>query len=326
MSPRSSIRTALLWSLLSRLPAPLTGTSLKVLASALSRGRLGRQARANLDLALPDLTPPARERTRSACFQHAARVASECLRLSRLERGGDPALKIRRWIEQTVHFDDSLERFDSALQAGRGVVLATAHIGNWELLGARLSPHVRSRGIEPVAVGLDRHAWLRDLRASYGVESLPQNTHPRLLRDVLAAGRPIALLADMEVRRLAGAYLPFFGTDALTMTAPAALARSAGCPILPARCTLPPGEDTYRIHFEPPLWIDEKLSRKAATLDLTRRLNSTYESWIRESPEQWAWYQPRWRTRPGTLEAIPLAARSERPDLPGAYDGDHGSH
>ena len=104
--------------------------------------------------------------------------------------------------------------------------------------------------------------------------------------------------------------------------APAALARSANCSILPVRCYLPHGENTYRIRFEQPLSIDPSLPRKQATSDLMRRLNSTYESWIRETPEQWAWYQPRWRTRPGTLEAIPLSARAGRPDLPGANDGD----
>ena len=88
------------------------------------------------------------------------------------------------------------------------------------------------------------------------------------------------------------------------------------------RCYLPHGENTYRIRFEQPLRIDPGLPRKQATSDLMRRLNSTYESWIRETPEQWAWYQPRWRTRPGTLEAIPLSARAGRPDLPGANDGD----
>ena len=124
----------------------------------------------------------------------------------------------------------------------------------------------------------------------------------------------------MEVRRLAGTFLPFLGTPALTMTAPAALARSSGCSILPMRCYLPRGAAGYRVCFEPPLSLDSDLPRKEATLDLTRRLSSVYEAWIRETPEQWAWYQPRWRTRPGTLDAIPLGARAKRPELPGAYD------
>ena len=72
--------------------------------------------------------------------------------------------------------------------------------------------------------------------------------------------------------------------------------------------------------FDPPLSVDASLSKKEATIELTGRLNDVYESWIRETPEQWAWYQPRWRTRPGTLDAIPLSARVGRLDLPGAND------
>jgi KDO2-lipid IV(A) lauroyltransferase len=309
-------------SLLASLPDPITRCGLHAAAHAAGLSSWSRQAHANLELALgEELDAAARRRTARACFHHAARVAADCLRLSRAGRGDRRARRVRRWVEQSVTLDESLALLDTERQAGRGVVLATAHIGNWELLGARLTPHVRSNGVTPVAVGLDRHGWLRRLRGSYGLESLPQNTHPRRLLEFLAEGRPIALLADMEVRRLAGTFLPFFGTEALTMTAPAALARSANCSILPVRCYLPHGENTYRIRFEQPLRIDPSLPRKQATSDLMRRLNSTYESWIRETPEQWAWYQPRWRTRPGTLEAIPLSARAGRPDLPGANDG-----
>jgi len=316
-------RATLFGRLAASLPDFVVRGSLHAASVAASLGPWSRQARANLDLALgEELDEPARRRISRACFRHSARVASEWLRLSRLERGGRSAARVERWVEESVSFDESLVHLDAELRAGRGVVLATAHIGNWELLGARLTPHIRAHGVTPVAVGLDRHGWLRRLRASYGVESLPQNTHPRRLLELLAAGRPIALLADMEVRRLAGTFLPFLGVDALTMTAPAALARSADCSILPMRCYLPPGETAYRIRFEPALSIDPNLPRKEATHELMRRLNSVYGAWIRETPEQWAWHQPRWRTRPGTLDAIPLRARANRPDLPGAYDGD----
>ncbi len=320
--PMNDHHASLVGRLVAALPDIVLRGGLHAAAVAASLGPWNKQARSNLDLALgEELDEITRRHTAKACLHHAARIASEWLRLSRLEGTGRRAARVQRWMEENISIDESIHHFDAELDAGRGVVIATAHIGNWELLGARLVPHVRAHGVNPVAVGLDRHGWLRRLRESYGVESLPQNTHPRRLLEVLAAGRPIALLADMEVRRLAGTFLPFFGTDALTMTAPAALARSAGCAILPMRCYIPRGETGYHICTEPPLSIDPDLPRKEATHALTRRLNSVYETWIRETPEQWAWYQPRWRTRPGTLDAIPLKARADRPDLPGANDG-----
>jgi Kdo2-lipid IVA lauroyltransferase/acyltransferase len=304
------------------LPPPLLRVMLQGVSLAASLGPWRERAASNLKLALGDeLDASARRQISKGCLKHAARIASEWLLLSDIQRGGHRAARAERWVTENVSFDDSFKHLEAALAGGCGVVLATAHIGNWELLGARLASEGTKRGVTPVAIGLDRHGWLRRLRASYGVESLPQNISPRRLLEVLKAGRPIAVLADMEVRRLAGSFLPFFGVDALTMTAPAALARSAGCVILPARCYIPPGEDSYRISFDAPLTLRADLSRREGTLQLMRDLNSIYEAWIRETPAQWAWYQPRWRTRPGTLETIPLHARADRPDLPGAYDG-----
>jgi len=305
-----------------RLPSFITTSLLHAAASAASLGPLGKRARSNLDLALRgEFDSDARRRVMKDCLHHAARIASEWARLSRLKLGGRSAARVWEWLEEHVSIDESVRHLDGELEHGRGVILATAHIGNWELLGARVTPHIVASGYNPIAIGLDRQGWLRSLRDAYGVESLPQNTPPRQLLEALALGRPVALLADMEVRRLAGTFLPFFGVSALTMTAPAALARSSGCAILPMRCYLPRGATRYRVCFEPPLSIKANLHRKEATVDLTHRLNAVYEAWIRETPEQWAWYQPRWRTRPGTLDAIPLSARAGRPDLPGAYDG-----
>ena len=95
------------------------------------------------------------------------------------------------------------------------------------------------------------------------------------------------------------------------MTSPAALARTRKIPLVPARC-IAVGPREYRLTFEEPLQLDESLERGDATLDLTRRLFATYERWIRETPEQWAWHQPRWRTQPGSFTPIPVAERNRR--------------
>jgi lauroyl/myristoyl acyltransferase len=65
----------------------------------------------------------------------------------------------------------------------------------------------------------------------------------------------------------------------------------------------------YRLSADEPLELDRTLDHAAARTDLTARLNGVFERWIRETPEQWAWHQDRWRTRPGERTAPPLAAR-----------------
>jgi KDO2-lipid IV(A) lauroyltransferase len=142
------------------------------------------------------------------------------------------------------------------------------------------------------------------------VETIPQHTGPRSLVRVLESGQILGLLCDLEVRRLAGEFLPFFGTPALTMTAPAALARTRGLPLVPIRCVLPSeGARMYRLQVEEPIHYNLGLPRKQATRTLMGAVNDLFEGWIRETPMQWAWHQQRWRTRPGELDAIPLAGR-----------------
>ena len=142
------------------------------------------------------------------------------------------------------------------------------------------------------------------------METIPQHSHPRQLVRALEGGRVLGVLCDLEVRRLAGEFLPFFGRPALTMTAPAALARARRVPLVPVRCVLPePGAPRYRVLFEPPLEYDLQRPRREATRSLMLQVNELFEGWIREDPEQWAWHQQRWRTAPGGVTTTPLHGR-----------------
>jgi KDO2-lipid IV(A) lauroyltransferase len=293
------------------LPSAAVLPFLRAASSQARRGRLGERARRNLELALgSELDSAAREQLLQRCFAHGARQASEWLRLA---RGAAPESIQGAWIEHAVLFDDSIEHLEKIQADGRGAILVTAHLGNWELLAAA----VRRRGVRGAVVGrVNRQqrssAWLPRLRAGYGVPTLPQDSSPRGLLRVLQTGGVIGMLCDLEVRRLDGEHLPFFGVPALTMSAPAALARAAKLPLLPVRCVLPVGagpQDSYRLQFEEPIRAPARGSGEQGTRATLTQLLAVYERWIRESPEQWAWHQHRWRTQPGSYEALPMAER-----------------
>lgn len=237
---------------------------------------------------------------------HAARQLREWARLGRGEREA-------AWLDELVEVDASIAVLERLYAARRGVLVVTAHLGNWELLAATL----RRRGFEGAVVGRRRARdsssdWLVRMRAAWDVHSLPQDVAPREVLRVLRRGGVVGLLPDLDVRRLAGEFLPFFGVPALTMTAPAAIARTAALPLVPVRCVLAPDGGRYRLSVDEPLELDATLERRAATRALTERLNGVFEDWIRAAPEQWAWHQPRWRTRPGEHEPIPYAERRAR--------------
>ncbi|MFT7668837.1 MAG: KDO2-lipid IV(A) lauroyltransferase [Planctomycetota bacterium] len=262
--------------------------------------------RSNLRLAYNDeLSEDELQDIASGVRRHLARLSYEWLQLGAIGDERDT------WLSARVQVDDSLEILQREIAKGRGAIVVTAHIGNWELLAATLA----RVGFKGSVVGLEKRkdpsaAWLIKMRKSYKVETIPQHSSPRALVRVLQEGQVLGLLCDLEVRRLGGEFLPFFGTQALTMTAPAALARTRGLPLIPVRCVLPrEGASAYRLIVSEPLRYNHSLPRKQAMLGLMTELNAVYEEWIRESPMQWAWHQKRWRTRPGELVATPLAGR-----------------
>ena len=239
---------------------------------------------------------------------HARELISNWMRLARSEPPEDGPRG--DWIEDLVELDPSVEILHAQLALGRGAIVVTGHLGDWELLCARVR-RIMSKG---AVVGMKkRHDpvadWLIEMRRSYGATTLAQSTSPRELLRLVQEGGTLGLLCDLEVRRLAGEFLPFFGRPALTMTAPAGLARAGHLPLVPARCVKPPGSQRYLLSFEEPLPFDRSIDRKLATAELMGRVNQCFERWIRETPEQWAWHQPRWRTRPGELDATPLHGR-----------------
>lgn len=294
-------------------------------AAAARASRLERRALDNLRIAYGDALREDERRAIAAGARHHWReLATNWLRLARSEppeRGarGD-------WIEDRVAVRDDVERLDEQLARGRGAIVVTAHLGDWELLCARL----RRRGYPGAVVGLMKRRdptaeWLVGMRRAYGVTTLSQGSSPREMLRVLQGGGTLGLVCDLEVRRLAGEFLPFFGTPALTMTAPAALARAAGVPLIPARCVRPRGERRYVLSVDEPLHLDAALERREAGRDLMTRVNARFEAWIRETPEQWAWHQARWRTRPGDLDATPLHGRAPHGRTPHGrtpHDGD----
>lgn len=291
------------------LPPSAVRLALAPFGSLARFSKLEQRARDNLRIAYGDeLDLRGRKRIAAGARHHARELVEHWLRLARSQApedgpGGD-------WIEDYVDVDPSVERIDRELAKGRGAIVVTAHLGDWELLCARL----RRRGYAGAVIGLKKlndpvADWLLDMRKAYGVTTLAQDSSPREVLRVLQAGGTVGMLCDLEVRRLAGEFVPFFGRSALTMTAPAALARAHRVPLIPVRCVKPPGSSRYLLSVDEPLEMDRSLDRKAASIELMTKVNAHFESWIRETPEQWAWHQARWRTLPGEIEATPLHAR-----------------
>ena len=288
---RKRFRRALrqrVWSLFARglalLPRPWATRAAYPLAWIASKLGPGKMAQQNLTRVFGAKAGDLKPRV----FRHLARQTAETALLAHATQ------EKRDQLLQGVQLDPSIAHLEGALANNRGAIVITAHLGHWEILAATLS---RQLGQQGAVVGrFRRHdpsaQWLVDMRAQSGVETLPQDSAPRELLRVLQRGQVLGILSDLKVGRLHGIDLPFFGHQARTMTAPAALARASHAPIVPMRCVLRAG--TYTLMAEDPIHLDPNLDRDAAQRECLVRINQTFERWIREDPEQWVWYRPRW--------------------------------
>ena len=297
-------------AVLGRLPQGWATQLLRGPAWFARRGQPGRIARANLERILGSTHDSAARRAiEREVFTHTARLAARTAWLAQ----STPAQRTR-WFAEHVRMDSSMEILRTAYEQGQGVLVVTAHLGEWDVLAAALAQH----GYRGSVVGNHRErdpsgAWLVSVRKHYGVTTWPQDVPPKQLLRELREGRLLGLLCDLEVRRLEGEFLPFLGESALTMGAPAALARASGSPIVPIRCVrLAPGDAHLTLLAEAPLVFDPHAAPKAERTRLLTAINEIYGRWILEHPGQWAWYQPRWRTRPGERESLPIAERQRR--------------
>ncbi|KMO86707.1 phosphatase [Megasphaera cerevisiae DSM 20462] len=191
------------------------------------------------------------------------------------------------------------EYLDELKQSGEGAIVQTAHIGNWELIGAALPMN----GYPLVSVAQEQNSksadtFINEYRAMMK-EHVTYKTGIRDMVRLLTDGHYIGLLMDQDPG-YAGIMVKLFGKDTLTPDGPAKLAGIQNYPIM----TIFIHEDRpyhHIIDIQPPLRpyaSDVKLSkeeRKRVMYDLTQTLNDRLEERIRQYPEDWFWLHNRWK-------------------------------
>jgi KDO2-lipid IV(A) lauroyltransferase len=194
---------------------------------------------------------------------------------------------------------EGVEHLRHAASAGRGILILTAHYGNWELLAAAhgltglpLSFVVRPLD-EPILDELaDR------FRRRSGAELIVKDRAVREVMQALRRGRMVGILLDQNATRAEGVFVPFFGVPASTSKGLALLALRTGAPVVPVFLRRE-ADGRHCMDVRPPL----PAPAGADVLAYTAVFNEAIEAAIRRAPEQWLWMHARWRTRP--REAVP---------------------
>src|SRR5206468_2629178 len=179
---------------------------------------------------------------------------------------------------------------EKAARAGRGLVVLTAHLGNWELAG-RMLARDGARPMHIVVAAEADPAVERFLRGGAAPVRFVTRTAPTASLSLLSAlrrGEIVAMQGDRALGTRGDVLQPFFGAPAPFPLGPFVLARAAGAPVVPAFCLLD-ADRRYRIVVGMPSWVEP--GGEAAALG---RWVAVLEVMVRRHPSQWLNFYDRW--------------------------------
>lgn len=266
------------------------GAALGALACGVLRGprRVGLR---NLALAFPDWPESQRKRVLRASFENLGRALAEASHFDRWS--------LQELNERVQIADRALWQRLLAEHGKRGLVVLTAHFGNWELLA-----HFHGRIGHPITLIhrplrnplLER--WLIDWRARAGTRSLPKRRAAREALRALREGAILAVPGDQNQVYSFGVFVNFFGIPACTSPGAVRLAQHAGVPVVPVFLRRVGGAARHVLEVLPPLQLESTGDRERDLVENTRRCAAVIEEMIRRYPEEWVWFHKRWKTRP----------------------------
>ena len=195
----------------------------------------------------------------------------------------------------------------------RGLVIATPHMGNWDLAG--IAAHLEGVVLFTVAANQRNplvNAWLNRQRG-HGIEVMPRGA--AVLRHTvkrLRQGEAFAILPDVRTRR-PDLTVPFLGGTANLGRGMAQFARVAGVPILPV-IVRRQGWRRHVFAVLPPVFPDKHLDKDVDLPRMTVQVMAGIDAAIRADPGQWFWYNKRWVLEPLDAAVAPPTTPPEGGD------------
>ena len=284
------------WALLAAAGPELARTLLEGLAAAFARldRRHRRVVADNLRLAFPDMDSVVRDEVVAASFRNWGRLIAE-------------AVHADFFIEK-ARLDPDWKSVAAAVaegrEGGRGLLLLTAHTGNFEMLARIFGSLVAPVAVFHRPLGTSEvDDFLVRERRRCGVVTLGRGAAVRDALRILAAGGCVALPLEQNQREGRGIFVDVLGHPACTSTVLARLSLAAGVPVLPVFAVWG-GEGIRPVVSElvaAPTAVRGSAAREALIRTLTERYAAEIDRVVRRFPHQWNWAHRRWKTRPDSV-------------------------
>lgn len=236
----------------------------------------------NIDRAFPDISFEKKKGIIRDCWGHLGRIIAEYPHLENIAR---------RRVEIA-----GAEHVEAAIKSGKGAILWSGHIGNWEVFAPALALHF---GVDPTITYralnnpyADR--LLQRARALGGrITGIPKHhSSGKTLLQHAKEGRCIGILIDQKYN--AGLPVPFFYQEAMTNPIAVKLAMHYNCALIPFRVERLGNEARFRLTFFPQQAINDDAGQPRSEIELLKECHSLMEEWIKQTPAQWLWMHKRW--------------------------------
>ncbi len=250
--------------------------------------RIGRD---NLVAAYPEKSAAEIETILGDVWDNLGRVGAEFAHMDRIFEVNldDPAAGRIEYSPRTG------ELFEQLRTDGKGALIFSAHLGNWELpalVGPTFDVDTAVLFRRPNLAAVDRA--IQQVRGvNMGTLISTEHTAPLRLAQALRDGAHVGMLIDQFHDR--GVHVDFFGRPARTNTMLARVARHVDCPIHGVRVIRLP-QNRFRVELTEAIEPVRDTTGAIIVKDTMREINAVIEGWVREYPGQWLWLHRRWRS------------------------------
>jgi KDO2-lipid IV(A) lauroyltransferase len=242
-----------------------------------------RAVRENLKVIFPQKSEREIRRIRLKMSRNFAKYLADFFRFEKIDK---------EYIKNNIRIENK-HYLDEALSKGKGVIIVTAHLGNWEL-GAVV---VALSGYPFWVVVLphkDKRVdnFFNFQRKSKGINVIPLGKAVRTCLNVLKEDKVLALAGDRDFTEK-GIVLDFFGKPAFFPEGTAAFSLKTGASIVPG-FMLRNNDDTFTLKIEKPLEFSPSGAKERDLRELITIYKNIFEDYIRRFPEQWYMFRKFW--------------------------------
>ena len=254
---------------------------------------LRRTGLRNLEIAFPEKKEAERREILKGTFENLGRVLGELSQFHKFTKAK---------LAELIDFDldeESIALYARNKAEGRGVLITTGHLGNWEMLVLGFAALYEP--ISYLARPLDNPKiddMLNGLRTRFGNNPINKTHSAMLSIKTLRHGGILGILADVNAHPKEGVFVSFFGVQACTTSGAAMLAIRSNAFIYPTFCIWDNVVKRYKFVHGALLEPANTGDRKQDIVETTAAYTAEIEKIIRAYPEQWMWIHKRWKTRP----------------------------